>query len=163
MQITSNYQMPNLASKDTNESIKELRKVDSSTALTTEKTATSEDRETFGLALLENMSDDEYDAFLRATKGMDSTKVERAGQTLQLVASAYENSQRLINGGLLAALNSEEPPSLMSDLKSLNVQKAINEGIEVLKQMNENDQRQSVRVLERMAMALTQSGLNLQG
>lgn len=116
------------------------------------------------LPLLEGMSDDEYDAFVRATKGLDETKIERAGQTLQLVASAYQNAQQIMSGGaLLAALNGQEPPSLLADLKSLNVQKAINEGIDVLKRMNETDQRESVRTLERMAMALTQRGLSLQG
>lgn len=145
------------------EPTKEIKKAETQKMdLKTNQPPAKEERTTYGVPLITKMSDEEYSAFLRATKGLDEKQIERSAQTLQLIASVYQNTQNLINGGgMISALTGDQ--ALMNDLRSLNVQKAINEGISVLKNMNENDQRQSVRLLERMAMALTQSGLNLHG
>jgi hypothetical protein len=121
------------------------------------------DRETFDIPALENMSDEEYEAFVRATKGMSETETVQAAEGLNLIASAYEASQRAINGGLLRALNGDEQPGLMADLAKGDLKAAIDQGSEVLNQMKEGDQVRLARLMERMAMALTQTGLNLQG
>lgn len=165
MQINSSYNaLPtSLTNGEATKEIAKQRTENRQSELNIASSEVSSERTTYGLDILENMADEEYDAFLRATRGMDSTKVERSAQTLQLIAAAYQNTQNLITSGLASTLNGEEFPSLMNDLKSLDVRKAIDEGISVLKQMSENDQRQSVRLLERMAMALTQSGLNIHG
>lgn len=129
-----------------------------------EESQKTADRQTFELPLIENMDDAEYEAFLRATQGMSDTQAERAAQKLQLVASAYQESQRLIQGGgLVAALNGQQPPSLLGDLSRGDVRTAINEGADVLRRMGQDDQIQTVRLMERLVMALTQKGLNLQG
>ncbi|MGE4294099.1 MAG: hypothetical protein AB7E49_00155 [Campylobacterales bacterium] len=126
--------------------------------------ASKNERQTFDLPLIENMNDEEYEAFMRATQGMSDTDAQRAAQRLQLIAAAYEQSQRLINGGgMIAALSGQEQPSLLGDLSRGDVRTAINEGADVLRRMGQDDQIQSVRLMERLAMALTQKGLNLQG
>lgn len=131
---------------------------------TAEAAQSPDKRHTFDLPLLENMNDEEYEAFLRATQGMSDTDAQRAAQRLQLIAAAYEQSQRLINGGgMIAALSGQEQPSLLGDLSRGDVRAAINEGADVLRRMGQSDQAQSVRLMERLAMALTQKGLNLQG
>ena len=108
------------------------------------------------------MSDEEYAAFLRATQGMDEAAQVQAAEGLNLLASTYQNAQQVISGGLLAALGGDQS-DLLQDLAKGDLRAAINQGADVLGRMNQNDQIRLVQLMERMAMALTQTGLNLQG
>ncbi len=128
-----------------------------------QETAPTQQRDTFEIPILEQMSDEEYTAFLRATRGMSEAQTVQAAEGLNLIAESYKATQQVINGGLLSAMQSDEPSDLLADLAQGDLKAAIDQGAGVLGQMQEGDQVRLARLMERMAMALTQTGLNLQG
>ncbi len=122
---------------------------------TTSDKTTNKTRETYGLDTIANMSDEEYAAFERATADMSPTEKMRAAQSLHLVAKSYQQAQTTINGaGLVDYLNGK------ADFFSQN-QNVLEQGIQVLKQMNNNDSREMSNFLTRYKGALASNGLNI--
>lgn len=112
-------------------------------------------RETYGLATLENMSDEEYAAFERATANMSPTEKMRAAQSLHLVAKSYQQAQSNINGGgLVNYMNGN------TDFFTQNTN-VLEEGIRVLNQMNDGSSKAMSNFLMRYKGALASNGLNL--
>lgn len=89
MQVTSSYSMPSYYSKEQDIQSQYLKSADlanqtkvQESKMPYEKEAYSLPRQTYGLAVIEKMSDDEYHAFLRATAEMTESEKIIAAQSL---------------------------------------------------------------------------------
>lgn len=89
MQITSSYSMPSYYSKEQDIQSQYLKSADLADQTKVQESKTpyeKEDyslpRQTYGLAVIEKMSDDEYHAFLRATAEMTESEKIIAAQSL---------------------------------------------------------------------------------
>lgn len=89
MQITSSYSMPSFYSKEQDIQSQYLKSADlaDQTKIQESKTPYEKEtyslpRQTYGLAVIEKMSDDEYHAFLRATAEMTESEKIIAAQSL---------------------------------------------------------------------------------
>lgn len=89
MQITSSYSMPSFYSKEQDIQSQYLKSADLADQTKVQESKTpyeKEDyslpRQTYGLAVIEKMSDDEYHAFLRATAEMTESEKIIAAQSL---------------------------------------------------------------------------------
>lgn len=119
---------------------------------------TSTARETYGLSTLEQMTDEEYAAFARATAKMSPNEKIQAAQSLHLVAKSFEQAQQMINGGgLVAAMsgNSTDSGYFKSNPDMLD------KGISVLKEMSSGEGRSMASFLTRYKGALAGGGLNI--
>ena len=126
------------------------------TKTTTDSTTTY--RETYGLSTLEQMSDEEYAAFERATATMSPNEKIQAAQSLHLVAKSFEQAQQTLNGGgLVQALSGD---SSSSGYFTSNPD-MLDKGIAVLKNMSNNDGKSMANFLTRYRGALYGGGLNI--
>jgi hypothetical protein len=129
----------NVSTASTNEATKEAE----SEVNTAEKLEEKE-RENFGAPLLSLMNEDEYNGFLRATKGLDDATKSRYATSLQMFSATFINATTNGTNGM-SLLNSKDTDSLESIIGQsamLRVSEfSIREGADVLKNMageNEN-------------------------
>lgn len=119
---------------------------------------TSTARETYGLSTLEQMTDEEYAAFTRATAKMSPNEKIQAAQSLHLIAKSFEQAQQMINGGgLVQAMsgNASDTGYFKSNPDMLD------KGISVLKEMSSGEGRSMASFLIRYKGALAGGGLNI--
>ncbi len=115
-------------------------------------------RETYGLSTLERMTDEEYAAFQRATANMSPSEKIQAAQSLHLVAKSFEEAQKLLQGGGLAAIVDSESEGYFKSNPDM-----IDKGIGVLSQIKNGDAQAMASFLGRYKGALFSSGLNISG
>lgn len=128
-----------------------------STTQTSSTGSDSSDRETYGLAVLKNMSDSEYSAFERATSDMSVTQKIQAAQSLQLLATSYQQAQTALSGGGLAQMLSGDSQSGFFQTNP----SSLTQGIQVLSQMNSNDAQGMASFLKSYSAALSTNSLNI--
>jgi hypothetical protein len=154
---TSNNQADSATQKTSQASAasKNTSKEAQDTKSTTNDKGSTKNRETYGLDTIANMSNDEYAAFERATTDMSPTEKMRAAQSLHLVAKSYQQAQNMVSGaGLVDYMNGK------TDFFSQN-QNALEQGIQVLRQMDNGDSKAMSNFLTRYKGALSSNGLNL--
>lgn len=114
-----------------------------STKETTESENKEEKRDDFGSPLLNLMSEDEYNSFLRATKEQDDSTKSRYANSLQMFSATFINATTNSNNGM-SLLNDQDSSleSLLGDSAMLKISEfSIREGADILKNMageNEN-------------------------
>lgn len=121
-------------------------------------------RETYGLKVMETMSDQEYQAFIRATGSMDDLGKTRAAQALHMMTSTYESSRQVMSGGLAATLNGTATSATELMEASAGLTSMIDEGITLFKQMSGGTQKDLNSFLQRYSYALkSEAAVDLQG
>lgn len=110
-------------------------------------------RETYGLSTLAWMSDDEYNAFERATDKMAPNEKIQVAQSLHLVARSYKEAQKKLLGEEFAL--KEEPGYIKNNPDMLN------KGIEVLSAMNNPQSKNIAKFLTRLKVALISPPINV--
>ncbi len=130
---------------------------DDTTNTTSAQTTT--DRETYGLTTLEQMTDDEYAAFERATATMSPSEKIQAAQSLHLVAKSFEQAQQMINGGSLVSALSDSGSQDSGYFQSNP--DMLDKGISVLKEMSNSEGKSMASFLTRYKGALAGGGLNI--
>ena len=121
-------------------------------------------RETYGLKTMETMSDQEYQAFIRATNSMDDLGKTRAAQTLHMMTSSYESSRQVMSGGLAATLNGTAASATELMEASAGLTSMIDEGISLFKEMSGGGNKELNSFLQRYSYALkSEAAVDLQG
>ena len=125
------------------------------------------DRETYGLLSLETMSNEQYNAFLRATANMTEMERVQAAQSLHALAVTYTTNQQLIQSGLVAHLQSEDGGfTPLSQFSGNDMSHMLQGGVEVLRQLPKEqfDTKGVVDFFKRYQYAMnSDSSVNLKG
>ncbi len=111
-------------------------------------------RENFGLKSFELMGEKDYDAFVRATEGLDDASIQRYASSLHFFTLSYTN---LLNNPQNSMLNSDNQSleSLMNDSFMLQVSEfSIKEGAKVLKKSVGSENGDIMGFLNRFQNAL---------
>lgn len=175
MQIGDNYlssfQNPLNTQQQTSESIlaklKEYRaeQAKNSKNETIEKEE-EEDRKNYGSQLLKIMDDESYEAFERATKGLDEGQKERYATSLQMFSYSYIGATTGLSQKPSLSLLSQEGSNDEGLIGSAFMQKVssyhLKEGANILKNMSDASGESMFSFMSRFQNALfSQSGIDI--
>lgn len=129
-----------------------------------------EERETYGLSLLEYMDDESYESFTRATDGLDDATKERFASALQIFTGSYASATSGGFSSMQTLLNADADDedgigSLLGSSTLLKItQYSMREGSEILAKMATGSGESMQDLMVRLKNALSSgSGIDYSG